>query len=329
MGRRGEATAQALVTLDPGNTVSFNNLASVRMDLGEASWAAGQPHESLEYYQKAVADMRHAANSGAEFELNQLYPLSIMANRQADLGDAAGAESALSSATKFVVTLRSSEPAGSVVPLFAECGMRLGQQAGALWRGDNAAARRIGADIIVLVQGIQPKGGFQNFYKYLCVFYPDRLKGEAEYLLGDYPSAEHSLREALEARTHWPMNTDDGRREQVEVSTVLALSLAAQGRGAEAKQLIDPIVKYHRGLAARNHGDQQQHVELARALYAQAQIDPAQRAALLQEAARLIDSVPPQMRALRSIQLWRNRVHDAMRAPTTGLTRAASFRGVG
>jgi tetratricopeptide (TPR) repeat protein len=329
IGRRGEATAQALVTLDPGNTVSFNNLASVRMDLGEASWAAGEPRESLEYYQKAVADMRHASNAGAEFELNQLYPLSTIANRQADLGDMVAAETAVNSAAKFVATLHSSEPQGSVVPLFGECSMRLGQQAGALWRGDAAAARRIGADIIGLVQGIQPNGGFQTFYRYLCVFYPDRLKGEAEYLLGDYPAAENSLREALEARTHWPMETDDLRREQAEVSTVLALTLAVQGRSAEAQQVIDPVLKFQRELAARNHGDQQQHVELARALYAKALIDPSHRTALLQEAAGLLDSVPPQMQALHSVRIWRDRVHDALRAPSASRTPLPGRRGVG
>jgi tetratricopeptide (TPR) repeat protein len=329
MGRRGEATAQALVTLDPGNTVSFNNLASVRMDLGEASWAAGQPRESLAYYQKAIGDMQHAENAGAEFVLTQLFPLSVMASRQADLGDATAAETALNSATKFVTRLHKSEPAGSPLPLFGECNLQIGQEAGALWRGDLAAARRIGTDVIARVQGIEPKGGFQEFYKYACIFYPDRIKGLAEYVMGDYPAAEKSLRQALEARNHWPLTTEDARREQAEVSTVLALALAGQRRTDEARQLIDPAVKYHRELAARNHGDQPQHVELARALYAQAQIDPAHRAALLREAATLIDSVPPQMRALSSIQLWRNRVHDAMRGSTTSLTPAARCRGVG
>jgi tetratricopeptide (TPR) repeat protein len=327
LGRQGEVTAQTLVTLDPKNTISYNNLASVRMDLGEASWAAGQPRESLAYYQKAIADMRHAENAGAEFVLNQLFPLSIMAGRQADLGDTAAAEAALSSSTKFVTGLHSSEPQGSVLPLFGECNLRIGEEAGALWRGDPAAARRMGAQIIALMHGIQPKGGFQEFYKNACIFYPERLKGEAEYLLGDYPAAEQSLRDALEARKHWPMTNDDNRREQIEASTMLALALAGQRRNAEAQQLIEPIVKFHRELAARNHGDQQQHVELARALYAQALIEPAHRAALLQEAASLFDSVPAQMRTLRSVRIWRDRIHEAMRQPAAGLAPTVLLRG--
>jgi tetratricopeptide (TPR) repeat protein len=329
MGRRGEATAQTLVTLDPKNTISFNNLAAVRMDLGEASWAAGQPRESLEYYQKAIADMRHAEGAGAEFVLNQLFPLSIMAGRQADLGDTAAAETALGSATKFVTGLRSSEAPGSPVPLFGDCNLRIGLEAGALWRGDFAAARRIGAEIVVLMQGIKPNGGYQDFYKSACIFYPDRLKGEAEYLLGDYAAADQTLNQALEARTHWPMNTDDNRREQAEVSTMLSLALLGEHHRDEAQRIIEPIVKYHRELAARNHGDEQQHVELARALYAQALIEPEHRTALLREAASLVDAVPAQMRALRSVRVWSDRIHTAMREPAAGIAPAAAPRGVG
>ena len=329
IGRRGEATAQTLVTLDPKNTISFNNLASVRMDLGEASWAAGQPRESLDYYQKAIADMRHAEGAGAEFVLNQLYPLSVMAGRQADLGESTAAETALGSATKFVAALHSSEAAGSPVPLFGDCNLRMGLEAGALWRGDFAAARRIGSEIVVLMQGIKPNGGYQDYYKSTCIFYPDRLKGEAEYLLGDYAAAEQTLNQALEARTHWPMNTDDNRREQAEVSTMLSLALLGEHRGDEAQRIIEPIVKYHRALAARNHGDQQQHVELARALYAQALIEPERRTALLKEAASLVDAVPAQMRALRSVRVWSDRIHAAMHEPATGLGPTDAPRGVG
>ena len=329
LGKQGEATAQTLVTLDPKNTISYNNLAAARMDLGEASWAAGQPRESLEYYRKAIADMGHAESAGAEFVLNQLFPLSVMAGRQADLGDTAGADTALASAAKFVTALHASEPAGSPLPLFGECNLHIGQQAGALWRGDLAGSRRLGAEIVSIIQDIKPQGGFQDFYKNACLFFPDRLKGEAEYLLGDYPAAESTLRQALDARKHWPVSNDNDRRDVAEVNTVLALALAGQHRGGEARSIIDPISRFHRELATRNHGDQQQHVELARTLYAQAIIEPAKRAALLREAATLLDAVPPQMQGLRSVQLWRVRVREAARAVAAAGKRVTPSRGAG
>ena len=327
LGRQGEATAQELVTLDPKNTISFNNLASVRMDLGEASWDVGQPRDSLQYYQKAIADMAHAETAGAEFVLNQLFPLSVIAGRQADTGDNAAAEASLSRSAKFVAALRKSEAPSSALPLFGDCNLHIGQQAGALWRGDLAATRRLGAEIVPQMKAIKPQGGFQEFYKFACIFYPDRLKGEAEYLAGDYAAADKSLNEALEARTHWPMNTDDTRREQVEVSTVLALALAGEGRTAEARQMIEPIVKFHRELAAHNHGDQQQRFELARTLYAQAVIEPPNRLALLREAAALLDAVPAEMRTLHSVALWRQRIRAASH-PAAALPELRPIRGV-
>jgi hypothetical protein len=329
LGKQGEATAQTLVTLDPRNTISYNNLAAVRMDLGEASWAAGQPRESLEYYRRAIADMGHAESAGAEFVLNQLFPLSIMAGRQADLGDTSAAETALASAAKFVTALHASEAPGSPLPLFGECNLHIGQQAGALWRGDLGGSRRLGAEIVAIIQNVKPQGGFQEYYKNACIFYPDRFKGEAEYLLGDYAAAEKSLNEALEARKHWPLSNDNDRREVAEANTMLALALAGEHRSDEARGIIDPIIKFHRDLAARNHGDQQQHVELARTLYAQSVIEPANRAALLREAASLLDSVPAPMQALRSVQLWRARVREAMHGVTAARDSAAGARDPG
>lgn len=110
---------------------------------------------------------------------------------------------------------------------------------------------------------------------------------------------------------------------------MLALALTGERRTDEARRIIEPIVKYHRELAGRNHGDQQQHVELARALYAQALVEPEHRTALLQEASSLFDSVPAQMRALRSVRVWRDRVHEAMREPAARLVPAVTLRGVG
>jgi len=152
---------------------------------------------------------------------------------------------------------------------------------------------------------------------------------DGSYLLGDYAAAEKSLNEALEARKHWPLSNDNDRREVAEANTMLALALAGEHRSDEARGIIDPIIKFHRDLAARNHGDQQQHVELARTLYAQSVIEPANRAALLREAASLLDSVPAQMQALRSVQLWRARVREAMHGVTAARDSAAGARDPG
>jgi tetratricopeptide (TPR) repeat protein len=333
-GRDAEATASELVRLDPKNTISYNNLGSIRMDLGDASWAAGKARQSVDYYEKAVDDMNHVTGTediGANFILNQLYPLSVVANRQADLGNSAAVQIALNSSQQFVNGLRASAPKGSVLPLFGECNLRIGQVAAALWNGDNAAARRLGADNVALVEGIKPAGGQEVFQKSACIFYPDRLKGQAEYLSGDYAAAEKTLREALEARKQWPITNDDQRREENEASTLLALAIAAQGRRAEAQQIIDPVISFQRSLAARNHSDRQQHVELAKALYAKAtaETDAGRRSALLKESGTLIDSIPAQMQALRSVRVWHDQIHAALQKPAAQLEPATTPRDSG
>jgi hypothetical protein len=89
------------------------------------------------------------------------------------------------------------------------------------------------------------------------------------------------------------------------------MALARQGKTKEAAQLIGPVVKFQRGLAARNRSDQWLPVELASALYAQALTDPKQRTALLQEAATLLGAAPAPLRNLHDVRQWRNLIAAA------------------
>ena len=91
----------------------------------------------------------------------------------------------------------------------------------------------------------------------------------------------------------------------------MALALAGQNRISEARQAIEPVVKLHRDLAARNHGDELQHIEMARALYAQALTDPQRRSALLRESSTLLQGIPNSMKSLVSVRIWADLVRDA------------------
>jgi hypothetical protein len=63
-----------------------------------------------------------------------------------------------------------------------------------------------------------------------------------------------------------------------------------------------------------NHGDLWQPVELASALFAQALSDKSNSAALLHEAAALLDATPPALQGLHDVKQWRQRVREAQRA---------------
>ena len=124
----------------------------------------------------------------------------------------------------------------------------------------------------------------------------------------DYAAAEQSLRASLAARQAQGASSMDDLRNEGAISTWLVMALAPQGKTAEAAKLIAPLVKYERGLAARNHGDVWVPLELAGALYAQALTDRAQAPALLREAAALLDSLPANVRAMRDTRLLREYV---------------------
>ena len=314
-GKRGESDSHILIQLDPGNTISFNNLGSTLIGLGEASWAIGQVRESLEYFRQAQEAIGHAAQAGSWFVMNSLYPTAQQAIKGADAGDAAMSDARLAVVSRSVVDLERSEPSGSNIPVFAKCLLKQNEAHMANLRANPALARRAGRESVSLVASIKPASGNEEFFKNICAFRGANQAGQAEYMLGDYAAAERTLREALEARKRWPLETAFERRNQAEVSITLAMSLARQGRTEEAMQVINPVVAFHRELAARNHGDQWQHVELASALYAQALIDQPRRGALLKEAARLIDSTPAEMRPLHSVRLWRDRIDEALRKP--------------
>jgi len=93
--------------------------------------------------------------------------------------------------------------------------------------------------------------------------------------------------------------------------------------------VIGPVVKFHRALAAKNHGDRWQPVEPASALFAQALTDKTQSAALLREASALLDAAPANLRALHDVRQWRERIREAQRGSSASITRARSIRGAG
>src|SRR5450631_1343071 len=305
--------ALMLVQLDPTNTISINNLGSGRQGLGDAYWAAGRVAESLQSYRQGLEDLGRVTDGEVFFKINTIWGNAQLAAREADDSDLAHAEANLANATHIAVELKRSEAPGSSIPAMSQCLVEYGRAAVAMWRGDYASAREVTRDVVNVMQTLKPKGGLETFYQNICTFSSLNVHAQAANALGDYVGAERAARDALEARARWPVQNDQERRDRAEASIGLAIALARQGHAAQAREVIDPVVKLHRELAARNHGDQWQHVELASALYAQALCDPARRATLLHEAAALLDSVPAAMRALHSVRRWHERIALGLR----------------
>jgi hypothetical protein len=95
-----------------------------------------------------------------------------------------------------------------------------------------------------------------------------------------------------------------------------ALIAARLGRNAEAQQLLEPVLKLHRGLYARgkDNEDQTQRAEFAYALYASALAAPDAKSSQLAEAGAIVDALPPAMRRQISITRLREAIDEEKRA---------------
>ena len=113
-----------------------------------------------------------------------------------------------------------------------------------------------------------------------------RTAAEASYRLGDYAAADAEIKKALAIRRAIPTRTLAEERDADDQLMLAALIAARLQRYAEAQQIIEPVLKLHRGLYERKDNDDlSQRVQFAHALYVSALAAPGQKAAQLTQAA--------------------------------------------
>jgi hypothetical protein len=236
--------------------------------------------------------------------------------QQAEAGDFAGADAQLEKAVKIWQSLYKSEASSSAEPILAEAISRCAEAVLALERGDAAGARRIAATVIQRLEALKAEPGNQEFQRFVTLNWAYNFAGQAEYQLGAFSAAEHSIRLGIDVRQKWPAQSISDQRDLANLQIWLALTLARQGHSPEALKVIQPVIKFQRGLAGSNHGDRWQPVELASALYVQALADKTHSAENLREAAALLDAAPAEMRSMRMVKQWRDGVRKAIQNPS-------------
>jgi hypothetical protein len=316
-GLRSEQVSLALLKLDPNSVVTHLNLGNTHYVIAYALWQSGQMQASLPYFRRSLEDHNKAADGGPMFLLSSIFPVAELATKLADLGEAAAAQSTLASGQPWREKLRHSEALGSLGAVVADSIENLTAAELAFEGDDLDRAQRLAADGLRKLQGVTPNGDTERQFRDACLIFADELDGRTEYQLGHLAAAEKAWRGALAARQRVGAATDTGRRDRDQVTTVIALAVARQGRTAEAARTIAPVVGFLRQLAARNHGDRWLALELARALYVQALAEPARRVVLLSEAAALVEGLPAALRALHDVRQWRERIAEAQRGPAT------------
>jgi hypothetical protein len=312
---RAVAVQQTMVDFDPGNNIAQNNLASAQWSLAEAYWVLGEVDESLETLDATAATGRISGEGGAALQSVLVRLLSLAAVRHADAGRIAAARKYGEEIARYAARLHDSEAKDSPLPLFADAVKLRVDGAMAFAGGDVRAALTAASDMATLLGKIEPRDPGDEINKGALLYLANEMKAHSEMLLGDYSAAEQSAKAALAGKELWIVDRNVDARVKGSLSTLVALAQARQGRIAEAKATVDPVVDLQRGLAARNRGDQQQRIEMASALYVQALTDPGRRAALLQESRRLLEGLPAPVKALNSTRLWADQVRAATTAP--------------
>jgi hypothetical protein len=305
---RAVAVQQTMVDFDPGNNIAQNNLASTLWSLAETYWVLGEVDESLATLDAAAGTGRISGEGGAGLQSALVRFLEHAARRNADAGRIDAARTYGDEVAQYAARLHRSEAKDSTVPLFADALKLRADGAVASAAGDVRAALAAASKMTVLLGRIAPRDPGDEVYKGLLVFLANELKAQSEVLLGDFPAAEKSARSALAGKELWIVEPNVDARVKGSLSTLVALAQARQGRIAEAKATIDPVVKLQRDLAARNRGDQQQRIEMASALFVQSLTDPGRKAALFRESRALLDSLPSEVKALHSTRLWVDQV---------------------
>lgn len=154
----------------------------------------------------------------------------------------------------------------------------------------------------------KPSGAGQLARQNACYFNLQANLGKYEFAQGEFTAAVKALNASLEYRGKYPPSDRADDRSRADVSIMLSMALSRLGRSNEANEALEPALALHRTLAKSNTDDHYQHLQLARALYAQALANPAAHAASLREAAALLAALPAGMRKLRSVETWRKRI---------------------
>jgi tetratricopeptide (TPR) repeat protein len=136
------------------------------------------------------------------------------------------------------------------------------------------------------------------------------VEGKALYEQGDYSASEKILREVVAFRERAiTYRNASARRQTAHFSAAHAMALAALGRHAEARTVLQPVIELWR--AEQRSGSERVRVnyDLANALMVQAMASGGlARAAALAEASSLLARLPGELQQMRDVRDCRERI---------------------
>lgn len=324
LAEQGRRDWEAFLVLDPGNQIAWNNLASSRMTVAFALWNLGQVRDSQAQWQAALAVEPHAKAAGF---ISSALAMSAgyLTLQQADAGNREAAAATLAVNGRLIEIASRDLPvdsfARSMLPEllryygFPTTGIGFGAYALPLAAGNYAEVRDTARASARRIEQLKPPGPQQELDRDRMLDVAYRTQALASYELEDYAAAEVAINKAQETLSKVPKRTLFEERDAAVEQTLAAMIAARLGKTAEAHEIIEPVLTFHRALYKRAENDSAtQRFEFAQALYAAALAGAGQKAAQLTEAAAIVDALPPDMRRLISTIRLRESIAEEQRA---------------
>src|SRR4029453_7477399 len=183
--------------------------------------------------------------------------------------------------------------------------------------GEDRQALDLGRVLAPKVEQLRPPDEGQRRTKSLVLRLLRFSLAQSAYELKDYTSAERGMALVHQLRKQQPWDEVSDKRDIAFEQAFAALVLTRLNRTDDAQKLIAPALKFERELSSRNRDDVSQRYELAVALYVAAAAGLGDAPAQLAESSALMDKLPQEMRALRDVTIWRERIaEERSRRPT-------------
>jgi hypothetical protein len=297
------------VRLDPTNVISWNNLAVSYRIRSVIEQDMGRPADAAATLRLGLANERLAPSAVMTHDM-VLFIAGMLAVQEADRGNAAAESEALATSARAAKWLVDNSPSGS----FLQASRALVPDAfrgfAFFVQGDHARSIETLRAQLPKLEALRPADERQR------EFQSNWLRGVqfgiagASFELNDYVAAERAMAAALELRAKLPNEQTADKRDRESERIFMALILARLGRAEEAQKMIAASLKFERALASRNVDSAGQRVELAQALFVAAVAGYGNANAQLAEAAAIMQKLPAEMQALRSVTVWRKRIAD-------------------
>jgi hypothetical protein len=294
-----------ILQLDPSNTHVFENYIDARWTAGSLLYDMGK----MEQWQRILEDIelriRDFGKHDGRTDNAGLQIAVELAENDNQRGRQVAARTQLANARgMYDKTFSHTEDGlrdfyrGIIVSQAAGLALSDGRpaEAVAMLRAEIETARRSQfAQEVVLVE-----------WRHWLMFF----EGKALYEQGDYPASEKMLREVVAFRERaTTYRNASARRQSARFSAAHAMALAALGRHAEARTVLQPAIELWR--AEQRSGSERVRVnyDLANALMVQAMAsDGLARAAALAEASGLLARLPGELQQMRDVRDCRERI---------------------